>query len=183
LLQAWGDGERAALDRLMPLVYRELRRVAHRQLRDERRDATIATTALVNEVYLRLVDQTRARLESRHHFLNVAAQMMRRILVDEARRRTAGKRGRGAVRLSLDEVAEPAVEPDESLIALDEALSALAEVEPRLSRLVELRYFAGLPLEEAADALQISRSTAARDWRAARAFLYNAMSPDPGASG
>jgi RNA polymerase sigma factor (TIGR02999 family) len=175
LLHAWGAGDREALDRLMPLVYRELRQVAHRQLRDERRDGTIVTTALVNEAYLRLVDQKRARLESRAHFLNLAAQMMRRVLVDEARKRTAGKRGQGRVRFSLDDVAEPAIAPDERLIALDEALSSLAEIEPRLSRIVELRYFAGLSVDQAADALQISASTAARDWQAARAWLYTAM--------
>src|SRR6185295_11223861 len=123
LLRAWGDGDRKALDQLIPLVYGELRRLAHAVRKGEGRDGTIGTTALVNEAYLRLVDQGRARLDSRLHFLNVAAQMMRRVLVDEARKRHAGKRGSGAPRISLDEAPEPLTEPADGLLALDEALT------------------------------------------------------------
>ena len=136
LLLAWVEGDRDALDQVIPLVYEELRRLAHRALRRERPDGTIGTTALVHEAYLRLVDQGRARLETRIHFLNVAAQMMRRVLVDEARKRHAGKRGGGTPRLSLDDVPEPRAEPAEELLALDAALNRLEGFDPRVSRLV-----------------------------------------------
>jgi len=174
-LLAWGEGRREALDQLMPLVYDELHRLAHRELRRERPGRTLATTGLVHEAYLRLVDQNRARVESRAHFLNLAAQTMRRVLVDEARKRGAQKRGQGAVGFSLDEVPEPSVEPDGGLVALDEALERLETVDPRLSRLVELRYFAGLTLEEAAHVLGTSTTGAWRDWNTARAWLYAAL--------
>src|SRR3954463_11628782 len=175
LLVAWGEGDRAALDQVIPLVYHELRRLAHRELRGERPDATIGTTALVHEAYLRLVDQGRARLESRLHFLNVAAQMMRRVLVDEARKRHAGKRGAGAPRLSLDDAPEPRIEPSNDLLALDEALTRLEQIDARLSRIVELRYFGGLTLEETAEVLGTSVSGAWRDWNTARAGLFAAI--------
>ncbi len=173
LLLIWGTGNRTALDRLMPLVYEELRRLAHRELRGETPGGTIATTALVHEAYLRLVDQARARPESRAHFLGLAAQMMRRVLIDAARKRKAGKRGAGAREFSLDDVAEPMVEPDAQLLALDDALARLAEFDARLSRLVELRYFGGLSLEESAEILGTSTTSAWRDWNTARAWLYD----------
>ena len=172
LLLAWGEGDRAALDRLLPLVYDELRQLAHRELRGERPGHTLSTTALVHEAYLRLVDQGRARLESRRHFLSVAARMMRRVLVDEARKRRAQKRGGGAVHLPIEEATEVVTSPDTELLALDDALTALEAFDPGLGRLVELRYFAGLTLEETATVLGVSTTTAWRDWQVARAWLY-----------
>jgi RNA polymerase sigma factor (TIGR02999 family) len=176
LLASWAAGDRQALDRLMPLVYDELRRLAHRALRREGPEATLVTTALVHEAYLRLVDQKRARVESRAHFLNVAAQMMRRVIIDAARKRTAGKRGAGAARISLDEAPEPRIDPSNSaLLDLDEALVKLEAFDPKLSRLVELRYFAGLTLEETGEALGTSTTAVWRDWNTARAWLYNEL--------
>ena len=176
LLASWAEGDRAALDRLMPIVYEELRRLAHRELRGEGSDATLATTALVHEAYMRLVDQTRTRAETRAHFLNIAAQMMRRVVVDAARKRHAGKRGSGVPRFSLDDVPEPRIDPaNPDLLDLDDALSKLEAFDARLSRLVELRYFAGLTLEEAAEALGTSTTAAWRDWNTARAWLYNEL--------
>jgi RNA polymerase sigma factor (TIGR02999 family) len=176
LLTSWASGDRTALDRLMPLVYDELRRLAHRELRREGSEATLVTTALVHEAYLRLVDQSRTRLETRAHFLNVAAQMMRRVVVDTARKRRAAKRGAGAPPFSLDDVPEPTIDPaNPDLIDLDGALTRLEAVDPKLSRVVELRYFAGLTLEETADVLGTSTTAAWRDWNTARAWLYNEL--------
>jgi RNA polymerase sigma factor (TIGR02999 family) len=176
LLVSWAHGDRDALDRLMPIVYDELRRLAHRQLRNEGPEATLATTALVHEAYLRLVDQKRTRVETRAHFLNIAAQMMRRVVIDAARKRHAGKRGSGAAKFSLDEIPEPRIDPANiDLLALDDALSKLETFDPKLSRVVELRYFAGLTLEEAAEALGTSTTAAWRDWNTARAWLYNEL--------
>jgi RNA polymerase sigma factor (TIGR02999 family) len=175
LLLAWGDGDRHALDRLVPLVYEELRSLAHRALRRERPGGTIQTTALVHEAYLRLVDQKRARVESRNHFLSLAAQMMRRVLVDEARRRGAAKRGADDPQLSLADLDLPDRQRPDDVVALDDALTRLEALDPNLSRLVELRYFAGLSLEEAADVLGISKTGAWRDWQTARAWLYDAL--------
>jgi RNA polymerase sigma factor (TIGR02999 family) len=175
LLLAWGEGNREALDEVMSAVYVTLRRLAHRELRRERPGGTIDTTGLVHEAYIRLVDQRRARLESRAHFFNLAAQVMRRVLVDEARKRNAAKRGQGAPPLPLDEVAEPIVAPDDQLVALDEALTRLEAFDPRLSRVVELRYFAGLTLEETAEALATSTTGAWRDWNTARAWLHDTL--------
>jgi RNA polymerase sigma factor (TIGR02999 family) len=175
LLLAWGEGDREALDRLVPFVYEELRKIAHRELRRERPGGTIQTTALVHEAYLRLVDQKRARVESRNHFLSLAAQMMRRVLVDEARRRGAGKRGANAPRLSLEDVDLPDSPRHDDLVALDDALTRLEQLDPSLSRLVEMRYFGGLSLEESADVLRISKTSAWRDWQVARAWLYDAL--------
>lgn len=176
LLNAWGDGNREALDELIPLVYESLRRLAHRELRRERPDGTLGTTALVNEAYLRLVDQTRARLTCRAHFLGLAAQMMRRVLVDEARRRYAQKRGSGQARIPLDEAPEPSVAPDGGLLQLDEALARLEALDPRLGRVVELHYFGGLTFEETAGLLEVSTTTVWRDWNTARAWLHEALS-------
>jgi len=175
LLVLWAGGDRNALDQLLPLVYDELRRLAHRELGREHAQATLVTTALVHEAYLRLVDQTRARFDTRAHFLNVAAQMMRRVLVDEARKRHAGKRGAGAPRFSLDEVPEPAIDPSSDLLDLDDALSRLERFDPKLSRVVELRYFVGLTLEETAEALGTSTTSAWRDWNTARAWLFQEL--------
>lgn len=176
LLVSWAEGDRHALDRLMPLVYDELRRLAHRELRRESRDATLVTTALVHEAYLRLVDQTRANIQTRAHFLNVAAQMMRRILVDVARKRHASKRGSGRPATSLDDAPEPRIDPNNDLLDLDNALVKLEGFDPKLSRLVELRYFAGLTLEETAEVLGTSTTAAWRDWNTARAWLYSELS-------
>jgi RNA polymerase sigma-70 factor (ECF subfamily) len=173
LLLIWSEGNRTALDRLMPLVYQELRRLAHRELRRESPGGPIATTALVHEAYLRLVDQQRARAGTRAHFLSLAAQMMRRVLIDAARKRKTVKRGAGAREISFEDVAEPVVEPDARLLALDDALMRLAEFDAGLSRLVELRYFGGLSLEEAAEILGTSTTSAWRDWNTARAWLYD----------
>ena len=175
LLVAWGEGNRQALDELMPLVYEALRRMAHRQLRSERSDGTLGTTALVHEAYLRLVDQSRSRLESRGHFFGLAAQMMRRVLVDEARKRHAAKRGAGAPAVPLDEAPERGVAPDAGLLALDEALSRLEGFDTGLSRVVELHYFGGLTFEETADVLGVSTARAWRDWNTARAWLHEAL--------
>ena len=176
LLRAWNDGDQAALAELTPIVYDELRRLAHRYMKRERAGQSLQTTALVNEAYLRLVDQKRARVENRAHFFSLAAQAMRRVLVDEARRRRAAKRGSGQRTLALEDVAEPRVAPDADLLALDEALDRLQGFDPHLSRLVELRHFGGLTLEEAGQVLGISTTSAWRDWNTARAWLFDALS-------
>jgi RNA polymerase sigma factor (TIGR02999 family) len=177
LLTSWAAGDRQALDQLMPLVYEELRRLAHRELRHERPEATLATTALVHEAYLRLVDQKRTRVETRAHFLNVAAQMMRRVVIDAARKRHAARRGLGARAISLDDAPEPRIDPNSGdLLDLDEALTKLEGFDPKLSRVVELRYFGGLTLEETAEVLGTSTTVAWRDWNTARAWLYNELS-------
>jgi RNA polymerase sigma factor (TIGR02999 family) len=176
LLLAWSEGNRQALDQLMPLVYEALRRLAHRELRRERPDGTIGTTALVHEAYVRLVDQSRARLENRAHFFSLAARVMRRVLVDEARKRQAAKRGSGQPRLSLSEVSEPSVAPRGGLLVLDEAMTRLEAFDERLSRVVELRYFGGLTFEETAEVLGVSTTSAWRDWNTARAWLHDALS-------
>jgi len=171
LLIAWRGGDQAALDRLMPLVYQELRRLARRYMRDERPDHLLQTTALVHEAYLRLVDVNRVDWESRNHFFAVSAQMMRRILVEAARRRNADKRGGDASHVALDEALVPAPARDADLIALDEALDSLATLDPRKARVVELRYFAGLGVQETAGVLGVSTETVTRDWRMAKLWL------------
>ena len=176
LLVAWGSGEREALDRLVPLVYQELRRLARRQMRRERVGDTLQTTALVNEAYLRLVDYERVRPRDRSHFLAIAAQAMRRILVERARSRRSSKHGRGAQKVSLDEVADVSDERAAELVALDDALAAFAAIDPRKARLVELRYFGGLTIEETAEVLGVSTPTVERDWRTARIWLHREIS-------
>jgi RNA polymerase sigma factor (TIGR02999 family) len=171
LLSDWSRGDTAALDQLLPLVYAELRRVAARQLRGERVNHTLQPTALVHEVYLRLVDQRQVDWQDRAHFLGVAAQTMRRILVDHARRQGARKRGDGARSLSLDDAPEVAGAGDLPLLALDRALARLETVDPGLARILELRAFGGLTIDEAAHVLKVSPSTAKRDWRTAKAWL------------
>ena len=176
LLLAWGGGDREALDRLMPLVYQELRRLARRQMRRERAGDTLQTTALVNEAYLRLVDYARVQARDRSHFLAIAAQAMRRILVERARSRSADKHGSGAQKVSLDEVADVSDERAAELVALDDALQAFAAIDPRKARLVELRYFGGLTIEETAEVLGVSTPTVERDWRTAKIWLHREIS-------
>lgn len=171
LLSDWSRGDATALTQLLPLVYAELRRIAARQLRGERATHTLQPTALVHEVYLRLVDQRQVDWQDRAHFLSVAAQTMRRILVDHARRHDARKRGDGVPCLSIDDAAEIAAAGEMPLLALDEALCRLERVDPELARIVELRAFGGLTIEEAAHVLKVSPSTAKRDWRTAKAWL------------
>jgi len=172
LLLAWRDGNDQALARLMPLVYDELRRLAASYMRRERPDHTLQPTALLNEAYLRLVDQARVAWQGRAHFFGIAARMMRRILMDHARQHRAAKRGSGGRKLPLDEAMEEPLRQDVDLLALDEALSRLEELDPRQSRVVELRFFAGLEVTEVAEVLGISPATVKREWAVARAWLH-----------
>jgi RNA polymerase sigma factor (TIGR02999 family) len=174
LLLEMRGGDPQAMDRLLPLVYEELRHLAHAQLRRERPGHTLGTTGLVHETYVRLVDQTRVEWRDRGHFLLVAAWAMRRILVDYARRNQAARRGGGIVRITLDDD-QPAAERSERLLALDEALNRLVGLDPRLSQVVECRYFAGLTEQETADALKVTRRTVQRDWAKARGWLLLQM--------
>jgi RNA polymerase sigma factor (TIGR02999 family) len=176
LLQHWRDGDRTALDALLPLVYKELRRQARFQLRRERPNHTLQSAALVNEAYLRLVGLNAPKWESRTHFFAIAAQLMRQILVDYARRHRAAKRGADVRRVSVSDAAATAQRTDFDVLALDEALQLLANIDPRQSRVVELRFFAGLSLEEIAKALDVGPATVQRDWTAARAWLYREIS-------
>jgi RNA polymerase sigma factor (TIGR02999 family) len=171
LLQAWNRGDSGALDRLTPIVYGELRRLARRYLRGEHDGHSLQATALVNEAYVRLVDFTRIEWQNRAHFFAVSAQVMRRILVDHARRRNA-KRGRGQLHVSLDEAVVVAPQPSLDLVALDDALKALARVDARKAQVVEMRFFGGLSVEESAEVLQVSPITIMRDWRTAKAWLH-----------
>jgi len=175
LLVRWQSGDREALDALTPLVYDELRRLAKSYLRRERPDHTLDGTALVHEAYMRLVDQRSVEWRNRNHFFALAAELIRRILVDHARARIAAKRGGASVKLSLDEALAPADEKDLNILALDDALLALAKADPQQSRIVELRYFAGLTIEETADVMEISPATVKRDWTTAKAFLKREM--------
>jgi RNA polymerase sigma factor (TIGR02999 family) len=179
LLQDWGNGNQQALEKLVPLIYDELRRMAHNCLYRERPSHTLQTTALVHEAYLKLIDQRDARWQNRAHFFAIAAQAMRRILVDSARRHTALKRGGSAENLSLDEAAGISLEPDPILLPLDEALNELAEVDPQQSRIVELRFFGGLTIEETAEVLQLSIDTIKREWAMARAWLRQVLTEQP----
>jgi len=175
LLIAWSDGDEEALEQLMPLVYEELHRLAHRHLGRERTGHTLQTTALVHEAYLRLIDQKEVRWQNRAHFFAVAAQMMRRILVDYARSRRFAKRGGGAPHITLDEALVVSNERAADIVALDEALNALAEFDERKSRLVELRFYGGLSIEETAEVLRVSPGTVMRDWTLAKAWLQREM--------
>ena len=176
LLQDWSVGNREALDRLLPLVYAELRRLAHSYLKHERPDHTLQTTALVHEAYLKLVDQHSVNWQDRAHFFAIAAQAMRRILLDNARRRTAAKRGNGEPKLSLDEAVTVSGETaNESLIALDTALQELEKIDVEQSRVVELRYFGGLTIAETAEVMKTSPATVKREWTMARAWLYKTI--------
>lgn len=175
LLIAWRQGDGGALERLFPLIYDELRRIAHRQLSRERAGHTLSTTALVNEAYLKLVDETRVAWVDRTHFLAVAARVMRHILVDYARRHRAAKRGGGGQRVDLDDAMIAATERAETLLALDEALTRLAKLDERMSRVVECRFFGGLTDEETGDALGVDARTVRRDWVKAKGWLYQEL--------
>jgi RNA polymerase sigma factor (TIGR02999 family) len=174
-LIAWSHGDESALDQLIPAVYQELRRMADRYLRREDPGHTLQTTALVHEAYLKLVDQTRVNWQNRAHFFGVAAQMMRRVLVDHAKSKHRDKRGGEAPKLSLDEVLDLTEERAADLIALDDALGQLATIDERKCHVVELRYFGGLSVEETATALGVSPQTVLRDWNLAKAWLYQEL--------
>jgi len=173
LLRAWSDGDRRALDGLTPIVYAELRRLAHRYMKRERPDHSLQATALVNEAYLRLADCTRMQWKDRAHFFAVSAQLMRRILVDHARRNNV-KRGRGVPHVSFDEMAV-VQEPAANLVALDDAMHALARLDPRKVQVVEMRFFGGLSVEETAEVLEVSPVTVRRDWSSAKVWLYREL--------
>ena len=178
LLGEWGRGNPTALNQLLPLVYAELRRVAARQLRSERGNHTLQPTALVHEVFIRLVDQRQVDWQDRAHFFGVAANVMRRILVDHARRHAARKRGDGVRCVSIDEAKDVAASNEMPILALDQALERLESVDADMARIVELRAFGGLTLEEAAHMLGVSLSTVKRDWRTAKAWLTRELGPD-----
>jgi RNA polymerase sigma factor (TIGR02999 family) len=175
LLLEWSGGNQQALEEMLPLIYDELRHLAHNFLYRERPGHTLQTTALVHEAYLKLIDQRDARWQNRAHFFAIAAQAMRRILIDSARKHVAGKRGGGGEKLSLAEVATVSLEPDNNLLALDEALNGLAEIDPQQGRIIELRYFGGLTIEETAEVMQLSPATIKREWAMARAWLHQAL--------
>ena len=175
LLAAWRDGNQAALDELYPLVYDELHRLARRYMSRERKGHTLQTTALINEAYVRLVDQRNVQWANRSHFFAISAQIMRRILIDHARRYTYAKRGGGARQVSLEETATVVLGDLSEFLRLDEALKSLAELDPRLSQVVELKYFGGLNNDEIAGVLKISKNTVIRDWNMARAWLYSQL--------
>jgi RNA polymerase sigma factor (TIGR02999 family) len=181
LLRDWSNGNREALDKLLPAVYDELRRLAHHYLAHERPDHTLQTTALVHEAYLKLIDQRSVNWENRAQFFALSAQAMRRILVDSARRHTSIKRGSGGVKVSLDEAATVSGrEANESLLALDLALQELEKIDADQSRIVELRYFGGLTIEETAEVMKTSPATVKREWTMARAWLYHAINGSSG---
>lgn len=175
LLLAWGEGDQAALEKLIPMVHGELHRLARQHLRRENPGHTLQTTALVNEAYLRLVDWQNANWQNRAHFFGVSAQLMRHILVDHARRRRYLKRGGAQLRVSLEEAMVVAEGQGADLVALDDALTSLAQLDPRKSRIVELRFFGGLSVEETAEVLKISPRTVMREWGLAQAWLYREL--------
>jgi RNA polymerase sigma factor (TIGR02999 family) len=174
LLRAWSGGDQTALDQLAPIVYNELHRLARRYMKGERSGHSLQTTALVNEAYMRLVNYKRMQWQNRAHFFAVSAQLMRRILVEHARRRNL-KRGAGAPHFSLDEAVEVGSERSADLVALDDAMNALAQLDPRKVQVVEMRFFGGLSVEETAEVLKVSAVTVMRDWSTAKAWLYREM--------
>ena len=174
LLRAWSDGDQSALERLTPIVYDELHRLARRYMKGERSGHSLQTTALVNEAYMRLVDYERMQWQNRAHFFAVSAQLMRRILVEHARRHNL-KRGGGVQHVSLDEAAMVHGDPDADLVTLDDAMNGLARIDARKVQVVEMRFFGGLSVEETAEVLKVSPVTVKRDWRAARAWLYREL--------
>jgi len=178
LLLDWSGGDKAALDKLMPLVYDELRRLAHHYMGRERLGHTLQTTALVNEAFLRLIDQRSVEWQNRAHFFGIAARMMRRILVDHARSLRYAKRGGGALQVSLDEALVVSPERAADVVALDDALTALAAIDERKSQIVEMRFFGGLSIEETAELLGVSPGTVMRDWTLAKAWLHREISRD-----
>ena len=175
LLVAWGGGDQAARDELMPLVYEELRRLAHQCMSRERPGHTLQTSALLNEAYLRLADQKNIHWQDRAHFFGIAARLMRQVLVDYARKRRYAKRGGDARRVPLDEAVIVSEERAADVVALDDALKSLAEIDPRQSQIVELRFFGGLSIEETAEVLAVSPGTVMRDWTLAKAWLRRAI--------
>ncbi len=175
LLAAWADGDRSSLEKLLPLVADELHQLAHRYMSHEREGHTLQTTALVNEAYLKLIDQKQVHWRNRAHFFGIAAQIMRRILIDHARKHLGPRRGGGKT-ISLDEAAVVSDERAAELVALDDALTSLAKLDERKGRVVELRYFGGLSVEETAEVLNVSPDTITRDWRRAKAFLRRELS-------
>lgn len=175
LLIEWSNGDKEALDQMMPLVYSELRRIAASHLRRERTEHTLQPTALVHEAYIRLINQQRANWQNRAQFFGVAAQMMRRILINHANERVAAKRGGGALKISLSEAESQMEITDSSLLALDESLTRLAQLDPRKSRIIELKFFGGLKIEEIAEVMQLSHATIEREWTLARAWLHREM--------
>jgi len=178
LLVRWREGDRAALDALMPLVYDELRRLAQHYLRRERADHTLKSTALVHEAYVRLIGQDTPAWQSRAHFFGIAARLMRQILVEHARTRHAAKRGGHAFKLTLEDISAVAQPANVDLVALDDALKKLSTQDARQSRIVELRFFAGLTIEDAAEVLDISPATVTREWTIARAWLFREIGRD-----
>jgi RNA polymerase sigma factor (TIGR02999 family) len=178
LLAGYGRGDKEALDQLMPIVYDELHRQAARYLRREQAGHTLQTTALIHEAYVRLVDQRNVQWQNRAHFFGIAAQMMRRILVDHARAKKRAKRGGSEIRVSLADAAVATKGQDLDVVALDEALQRLAKIDEQQSRVVELRYFSGLTVEETAEVMGISTATVKRDWSVARAWLHRELSGD-----
>jgi len=175
LLLAWGQGDQAAFDQLVPLIHDELRKLARRQMSHERQGHTLQATALVNEAYLRLIDVTRMQWQNRAHFFAMSARVMRRILVDAARAKGYQKRGGGAQRVTFDDALVVSEEPGRDLVALDDALQALAAVDTRKGQVVEMRFFGGLSVEETAEALHVSGDTVMRDWRLAKAWLLREL--------
>ena len=180
LLAEWSEGNQSALDELYPLVYEELHRLARRYMSRERKGHTLQTTALINEAYVRLVDQKNVRWANRSHFFAISAQIMRRILIDHARRHAYAKRGGGAKQVSLEEAAIVAPDQASELVRLDEALQILAKMDERRCHVVELRYFGGLSNEEIAGVLKVSENTVTRDWNLARAWLYQQLTGSAG---
>jgi RNA polymerase sigma-70 factor (ECF subfamily) len=174
LLRAWGDGDQGALEKLTPIVYEELRRLARRHMNGERPGHSLQTTALANEAYMRLVDYKRMQWQNRAHFFAVSSQLMRRILVDHARRHNL-KRGGGVQHVSLEQAVGLGADEDTNLVALDDAMNALARIDPRKVQVVEMRFFGGLSVEEIAEVLKVSTVTVKRDWRTARTWLYREL--------
>jgi RNA polymerase sigma factor, TIGR02999 family len=175
LLTAWSGGDKAALDKLMPLIHQELRRIAHRYMSRERPGHTMQTTALVNEAYLKLVNREGVHWQNRAHFFAIASQLMRHILVDHARSHAYAKRGGGTQTISLDEAMVVSQERAAEVVALDDVLKQLAEIDPQQSRIVELRFFGGLTIEETAVVLSLSPATIKREWTSAKAWLYHEL--------
>lgn len=175
LLVQWQNGERDVGETLMPLIYEELRKIAHRHMRKERPNQTMSTTSLVNEAFLNLVDQSKLRLENRLHFFAIASRVMRRVLIWNARKRNAAKRGGGQIVLPIEDIDIAAQGPIEDLIELDQAMNQLEKLDERLCRVVECRYFAGLSIDETAAILNISAATVKRDWQTAKAWLHKAL--------
>lgn len=178
LLVNWANGDQTALDALMPMVYAELHRLAHRYMRRERPGHTIQTSELVNEAYLKLIDQRNTRWQNRTQFFAISAQLMRRILVDHARSHAYVKRGGGLRKVSLREIADLSHVGPSEIVMLDEALAVLAEIDPRQSQIVELRFFAGLTIKETAEVMELSPATIKLEWRTARAWLYRHITKD-----